>query len=130
MTLDDSRSCTNCAVGSPAFSKCMECCELLCDSCAQSQQCGHQRKDHKISRYPPNPISPPQNSAGSRASSSGVCRLCRFLFHNSPALRVCIELLALQSHDYICLINSTGIKRCFSLLTNIFFRSVQAPVML
>lgn len=72
MSLEDPQLCTNCTAGSPAYSKCMDCCELLCDNCVQSQQCGRHLKEHKISRYPPNPISPPQNSAGSRASSSGV----------------------------------------------------------
>lgn len=61
-------TCGNCEEGASAISKCMECSDLLCDTCVSAHQRVRLTKDHKISRFS-SAISPPHTSR--RTCSAG-----------------------------------------------------------
>ncbi|KAG5892471.1 hypothetical protein JTB14_017435 [Gonioctena quinquepunctata] len=73
VTIDDVSRCRNCEEGASAFSKCMDCSELLCDNCVRAHQRVRLTKDHRISRFSSSIVSPPHTaSAGSLGSSSQI----------------------------------------------------------
>ncbi|XP_050506283.1 E3 ubiquitin-protein ligase TRIM71 [Diabrotica virgifera virgifera] len=70
VTIEDSSVCGNCEEGASAFSKCMDCSEILCDTCVRAHQRVRLTKDHRISKFAPSGVSVSHSVGGGSLGSS------------------------------------------------------------
>ncbi|CAH1184660.1 unnamed protein product [Phyllotreta striolata] len=70
VNIEDGSLCGNCEEGASAFSKCMDCSELLCDTCVRAHQRVRLTKDHRISKFGSAAITPPHTTNGGSLETS------------------------------------------------------------